>query len=336
MLENNEPIAEKQAMARFLPDFGDAEQPDAEQPDEYAVTQVVYRNRPAAGRFYGILLLLLSALCWSISLVTAFMVSREGITVNTSNTSRFLLATFVLLSYQLLRKRPLRLSRDGQRYALTLGICGFFISFGYLTATQYIPVSLAVLLFYTAPFFVALMVRFIEHRELSNRKIAALALAFTGLSLALNLSEDFHLSLIGISFALLAGVSLAILILLSARKGHLYDSVAVNIHVLGIASVLFILVLVLSGDLTVPQSSATWGKLGVVGVAVAVAQLSMFIGVRYTGALLGAMLMNFEPLFTVSLAILLIGEQLSALQMFGALLVISAVFMISWPSRSAT
>jgi len=299
-----------------------------------SVVQGTTRNTSGMDRFYGILLLLLSALCWSISLVTAFMVSREGVTVNTSNASRFLLATLVLLSYQLLRKRPLRLPLDGLGYALQLGICGFIISFAYLTATQYIPVSLAVLLFYTAPFFVALVVRFIEHRALSNRKVIALIMAFLGLALALNLSADFHMSLTGIGFALLAGAALATLILLSARKGHLYDSVAVNIHMLGIASVLFILTLVLVGDLTVPQSPATWGKLGVVGLAVAVAQLSMFVGVRYTGALLGAMLMNFEPLFTVSLAILLIGEQLGPMQILGALLVISAVFMISWPGRS--
>ncbi len=284
-------------------------------------------------RLFGISLLLLSALCWSTSLVTAFLISQEGISVNTSNAGRFLLATVVLLGYQIFHKRPIGLPADGLRYALQLGVCGFFISFGYLTATQYIPVSLAVLLFYTAPFFVALAVRFIEHRPLSGRKMIALMTAFAGLALALNLSADIHLSLAGIGFALLAGGSLATLILLSARKGHLYDSVAVNIHMLAIASFLFVIVVLLSGDLTMPQTPVVWGKLGIVGLTVAVAQLAMFIGVRYTGALLGAMLMNFEPLFTISLAIILIGEQLGQSQIIGAILVVSAVFLISWPGR---
>jgi len=306
---------------------------NVKQPDSLGVSIEKIQDTSGATRVFGISLLLLSALCWSTSLVTAFMVSRDGITVNTSNASRFLLATLVLLGYQLLRKKPLQLPRDGLYYAFQLGLCGFFISFGYLTATQYIPVSLAVLLFYTAPFFVALVVRFVEHRALANRKIIALIMAFIGLAMALNLSTDVHLSLAGIGFALLAGASLAILIVLSARKGHLYDSVAVNIHMLGIASVLFTLVLVISGDMTLPQTSVGWGKLGIIGFAVAVAQLSMFVGVHYTGALLGAMLMNFEPLFTISLAIFLIGEHLGPLQIIGAVLVISAVFLISWPGR---
>jgi len=295
---------------------------------------VVIRDRSGKTSLYGILWLLLSALFWSTSLVTAVLVSRDGITVNTSNASRFLLATLVLLCFQLLRKRRLRLSREGIWYALQLGLCGFFISFGYLTATQYIPVSLAVLLFYTAPFFVALRLRFVEQKSLSNRKVMALFMAFSGLAMALNLTADFHLSLVGIGLALMAGVSLATLILLSSKKGHLYDRVAVNMHMLGITSLLFLIVLAFSGDLTIPQTPATWGRLGFVGLAVAVAQMSMFIGVHYTGALLGAMLMNFEPLFTIGLAMLLLGEQLSLLQIAGALVVISAVFMISWSDRS--
>ncbi len=280
-------------------------------------------------RSLGIVLLLLSASAWSTSLITALMAYREGISVNTSNATRFTFAAVFVLGYLLIRRQPLRLPRNGIGLSILLGFLLFIISFGYLTSTRYIPVSLAVLLFYTAPFLVALLVRFIDCEPLSAKKILALIAAFVGLVLALKVNAGFTLNMAGLGFALLAACGLATMIMVSSRVPQRFDPVVLNFYGLTIGALLFITTLLIAGDLTIPHTYSAWLKLGIVGISVAVAQVSLFIGIRHIGSMHAAILMNMEPVFTIALAMLLLGEQFDRQQLAGAILVIAAVFVVT-------
>ncbi len=125
-------------------------------------------------------------------MITSIMAYREGISVNTSNATRFTFAAVVVLGYLLTHRQPLRLPRGGIGLGMLLGFLMFLISFGYLTSTKFIPVSLAVLLFYMAPFLVALIVRIVDGEPLSVLKIVSLVTAFVGLILALKVDEALY------------------------------------------------------------------------------------------------------------------------------------------------
>ncbi len=284
----------------------------------------------------GVALLLFSALAWSISLTISYLISQEGVSVNTANASRYGLATLLVLVYLLFARSDLRLPKGTGRISFLFGLCVFSIGFFYLRSTQHLPVSLAVLLFYTAPFLVALAIRWLDREPLSLPKLLALATAFLGLALILDISGRLQLSVLGIGFAMLAAASLATLIVLSSRMPRNVNPIALNLRALGTAAALFAAAVLFERDLTLPDAGSGWIKLAAMGITVALAQITLFIGIRHVGPTLAAMLMNMEPVFTVGLAVLVLGERLSALQTAGAVLVIVAIFGISRaaPSKS--
>jgi drug/metabolite transporter (DMT)-like permease len=58
-------------------------------------------------------------------------------------------------------------------------------------------------------------------------------------------------------------------------------------------------------------------------------------GMRRVGPTAAALLSTLEPVFTVALAALVLGEGLSALQLLGGGLVLGAVVLLSLPGRAA-
>ena len=277
----------------------------------------------------GVLLLILSTAAWSTSLIAAYLLSREGVSVNTANAARYFIAVLPVFAFLRYQRRSLRLSLHGIRLGVMLGACGYVISFGYLHSTQHIPVSFAVLLFYTAPFLVALVVRVVDRKTLSLLQLGAIVVAFIGLALTLEINTGRGLSLVGVVFALFAALGLTGQITIANHATQWFAAPVLTLYSLVTTTVLLLLTLFLAGDLTVPDAASAQIKLIVIGVSLATAQLAMFIGVQRIGSMPAAILMNMEPVFTVGLAILIIGEQLDALQILGATLVITAVFSIT-------
>ena len=58
-----------------------------------------------------------------------------------------------------------------------------------------------------------------------------------------------------------------------------------------------------------------------------------FGAIHNVGASRAAMYFNLEPVITLSIAVLLLGERLSPLQFLGGAMVIAALFLFSWQSR---
>ncbi|MBW2564870.1 MAG: DMT family transporter, partial [Deltaproteobacteria bacterium] len=110
--------------------------------------------------FRGIGILLLSGLGFTLSMLIASMAFKDGVDLSTSNTMRYGVATVFLIIYTKVGAKKTGLPPRERYISLALGIPVFMMGVGYLGATQYIPISLAVLIFYTCPFFVAVISKF--------------------------------------------------------------------------------------------------------------------------------------------------------------------------------
>ena len=110
----------------------------------------------------GIGLLLMAAIGFTTTILSSNMAYKDGIDVHSVNTVRYSVSVFLLFLFQKIRGKQLKLPLRERIISLGLGITVFMMGIGYLGATQYIPVSLAVLIFYTSPFLVAVISRFTE------------------------------------------------------------------------------------------------------------------------------------------------------------------------------
>jgi drug/metabolite transporter (DMT)-like permease len=78
------------------------------------------------------------------------------------------------------------------------------------------------------------------------------------------------------------------------------------------------------------------GLIGIGVLATAIAIQAFYAGVGRIGAAQAALVSTLEPVFTVSLAVLLLGERLDNLQMLGAALVVVGVVFAQTGRELAT
>jgi drug/metabolite transporter (DMT)-like permease len=277
----------------------------------------------------GVGLVLLSAMVFTIGILIANMAYRDGIDVRTINAVRHSVTILLLFLFLKIRGKQLKLPPRERYTGLALGVSVFMMGAGYLGATQYIPVSVAVLIFYTSPFLVAIIVRITENEPITPLRLIAITIAFIGLGLALKIHTVAGLNWRGIAFAFLGALGVASFVVISSLAIRTADPQAVNLHCLTAGTILFVAFLFITGGPTGQIAPSGWLKLSVSSLALTVGYVTLFIGLEVIGPVKTSMLLNAEPIFTIVLAAILLGERLSTTQFLGAGLVITGIFLIT-------
>lgn len=277
----------------------------------------------------GVGLIFISALGFTMNILVANMAYRDGIDVHTVNAARHIVAVCLLFFFLKIRGKPWKLPPRDRFAGFVLGIPVFMMGAGYLGATQYIPVSVTVLIFYTAPFLVAIIVRFTEKEPITPIRLIAISIAFIGLVFALGIKSVADLNWYGIAFGFLAALGLASFVTISSLTMRTADPKAVNLHCLFTGTVLFVILMLFSGGPAEHIVLAGWFKMGFSGLALSIAYATLFVGLEIIGPVKTAMLENAEPILTIILASILLGERLSFTQLIGAGFVVSGIILIT-------
>ena len=200
----------------------------------------------------------------------------------------------------------------------------------YFIALQHAQASLVALLLYLFPAFVTVLAAWWLHEKLTPVKCAALVLCLAGTALMVG---GGHGEPLGIALGLGAAVIYSIYIVVGARVTRGIDPNATTSIVCLAAAVVFgTLSLVRTVAGVPPHWPATAGGWAAV-VAIAListvsAMLAFFAGLARLGAARTSMLSTLEPVVTVTLASLLLGESLSVVQWVGGASVLGAVLWL--------
>jgi len=289
--------------------------------------------RSRSARTQGIAYAIGSAALFSCNTNLARLAFASGANATTLNAVRFVVGVLLLLSLAAFgpARTPLRL---GQRLAAGgLGVLFFLTSYGYMGAIQYIPVSIAALLLYSYPILVALIARVSEGEPLGLARIAALCLGFVGIALALGVAPDAWPDWRGVALSALASVSMSVLVIASSRLLRAADHAEVNRHLMAVAAALFLILFAASGPAHWPAAAGGWLAFAGATITFAIAQAALIVAIGRAGAVLSSMLMNLEPILTIAIAVLALGESLAGSQLVGAALVLAAIFLIGRGGR---
>jgi drug/metabolite transporter (DMT)-like permease len=198
------------------------------------------------------------------------------------------------------------------------------MTFGYLSAVAFIPVSLAALIFFTFPLMVAALSRRVEGRPLSAAEACLYPLAFLGLALAIGPSLG-TLDWRGIALALFGAAGSATIFLSSGPAVARLGLLPLAFHCSLFGGLMVTLAYLILGQALFPATPLGWTGLGgaTLFYLLAVAAQLMAIGLR--GAAGSAIVFNLEPLVSIGCAALLLGERLTLLELCGAGLVLPLV-----------
>jgi drug/metabolite transporter, DME family len=254
--------------------------------------------------------------------------------------SRATLSFAVLLPVMLARRGSSLLrvpGRDLLQFFL-LGILGVAVSnYFYYVAIKRTNVATAIILQYTAPVWVLLYTAIREAKRPSARRSGAVALAVAGCALAVGLvgSGGFRMDTLGVAAALLAAFSFAFYNVGGHKVLARYDRWIVLLWVLAATSIFWLIVNPPWKVIAAHYGWQQWGFMLVFSLLSVLGPFSCyFAGLQHLEPTRAIVASCLEPVFSILIAALVLGELLRPIQTLGILLVLIAIVMIQLPERA--
>ncbi|MFN4089399.1 MAG: DMT family transporter [Alphaproteobacteria bacterium] len=277
----------------------------------------------------GVAVALGCALSYGIAPSMARLAYDAGADIPTATTARFVAGVLAVGLLVWLTGTGRRLSARANWGGAGLGVLSTVTSLGYMGSIYFIPASLAVLIFFTFPLVVALGARWTEGEPIDLHKLAGLAVAFCGLTVALGVQLD-GLDPRGVALACAASVGAATHILAISRVAPWAAGaiLPLTLRSMAVALAFNLLLLGWHGGPTWPHQPSGWVGLAGTMVFFTLGVTLMYAAVARLGPVPAAMLMNLEPLIAITAAVLLLGEHFGAHQVAGAGMVLGAVVWV--------
>lgn len=282
----------------------------------------------------GYVMVILAALCWAtIGLFYTVAVKTFNLPALTVVMYRTLLAGLLLGGGLLLRREPFwRVRREHVPLFvgyISLGIGVFYAV--YIQAIIMVGVSVAAVLLYTAPAWVAVMARLFLHEPMTRRVGIALLLTWLGVSLVAQVYDvqGVRLNFWGLLAGLGAGLTYGLYSVFQKVAVRHYSPWTVQWHGLFWGSVLFALIQSPADVLAPLYLPEVWPwLLGLAVVPTLGGGLAYATGIQWVPVSVASIVATLEPVAATVLGYLFLGEQLSWPQWIGAACILLAVVLL--------
>jgi drug/metabolite transporter (DMT)-like permease len=251
-------------------------------------------------------------------------------------TWRFAIVSLLMAAYvALTAPAALRVRRaDLGRFA-ALALLGYgAASVCFFFALSYTSASVVEMLLYTYPAMVGVAGAVFFGERLDWRRIVAIALTFVGCTLVVGvLSGNTHVQWQGIVLGLGSAVGYTVFTMLSYRWITEKPRSVLMTYTFGIAALGIGGVTLATGQSLSPAGWGwqVWVLLGaIILVPTFLAVVLLFRGMSRLGTSRTAIISTTEPLFTIGLAAVILGDRLSVTQWLGAALVLAGVLLAEW------
>jgi drug/metabolite transporter, DME family len=308
----------------------------------------------AAHPLRGYLLIAAAAFLWGVSAVLgrAVFTGRLALPGASPHPVDPLILSQTRAGFSFLLLLPILLtSRGWQRIKLPavdliqcflLGTLGVAVSnYFYYLAIQRTNVATAIIVQYTAPVWVLLYVVARGQQKLSLQKVAAVALAVTGIVLVIGViggpaGTALRLDSYGFLAALLASFSFAFYNVGAHSVLARHDRWLVLLWTLISASICWLFLNPPWKIVAAHYAPAQWGFLLVFSLLSVLGPFSFYFhGLQYLEPTRAIVASCLEPVFSILLAAALLGESLRLMQSLGIVLVLAAIVMVQRPTATS-
>jgi drug/metabolite transporter (DMT)-like permease len=274
----------------------------------------------------AIVLILLSALGFGSIALLARIAYAAGVSPTMLLAWRFTLAVAFLAPIVWLRRLRLPRGRVLAGFAL-MGALYTAQSQCYFTALMHASSGLVGLLLYVYPVLVTLLAVALGWEKLDRRTFFLLTLAIGGM--AIMLGGNLQGQPLGIALGLLAAAIYAVYIVIGGRLTLGTDPLVGTLVIMAAAAIgngSF----ALAGGSGLPSGATAWLAIGAIALFSTVMAIAFFlIGIKYIGAAQASIMSTLEPVITLCLGVALLGESVSAGQLVGGTMVLTAVVLLA-------
>jgi drug/metabolite transporter (DMT)-like permease len=290
------------------------------------------RSRSILNRYIvGILLVILSGICYGFTPVLAVYAYQGGATVSEYVFLRYVVASAVYLLYITIYKRNIfsMLGTIPVVLLLAAGTSQAVAAYLYMSAVKSISAGLAAVLFYTYILWVAVWGFVFNKERLKLSGIAGVALALIGLVMVVGVSWG-KISTIGIFMGLAAALALSGFVMTSNGAMKKLEPIAASAFICILTAAPLFLLGSATGTLNYQMSTVAWLACVATGIFTSIALFAFMAGMKLVGSTTASVLCTAEPVTAVVFSALLLSQKMSALQLFGGLVIlIGAVLVVT-------
>jgi drug/metabolite transporter, DME family len=233
--------------------------------------------------------------------------------------------------------RRLRLPTADFGRMCVLGVLGVAASnYLYYLAIQRTNVATAIILQYTAPVWVLLYTVLRGLHKPTLQRIAAVGLAVTGIALVIGIvGGRFRLDPLGVAAAILAAFAFAFYNIGGHSILARYDRWTVLLYAIFSASFFWLIVNPPWKIMATHYSGSQWLFLFIFSLISVLAPFAFyFAGLQHLEPTRAIVVSCLEPVFSILIAAIALGELLRPLQIAGIVLVLIAIVVVQLPDRS--
>ena len=252
-------------------------------------------------------------------------------------------AALILLIIALIKgKKQLAVKRSEIKDLVLFGVIGIAVvnSFYYF-ALKYLYVSVALIIEFTAPIWIALYLRFVKKKNISRTAWVGIICAFSGLVLISEVWTGKSLNPLGVIVAILDALALAYYFLTADRLGQNRSSLSLTTWGMGIAAIFWAIALPwwnfpfefltqtfsLSGELS-RFSAPGWALiLWIVVTATVIPYLLTVAAIKELSASTSSVIAMLEPILAGVIAWILLNEAFTNIQLFGCAVVLFGIYL---------
>lgn len=285
----------------------------------------------------GLVLAAISALSFSTLGIFASKLYSEGLSIQQTLAWRFSIASMILWAMLIIRKGSSRQisPRPSFLKIMTIALVGFTPQAGlYFIAVRLLAPGMASMILYLYPGFVLVIAAIFLHRKPSRRQLLALAASLCGCAIIFYQPGKYPLA--GLMVAVAVAFTYAIYLIWCEKALAGMDSLYSTAFIMSTAAVVYwIWVIAYGGQVVVPATASAWVYIaGIAVFSTVIPIMSLFEAMKRIGASETSLISTIEPLATVTLSALFLGETLSPLHLAGGAFIIAGVIILRLPSLS--
>ena len=276
----------------------------------------------------GKLFLILSAFLYGVLPTLAAIAYRGGVNGITLTFLRSFISVPILYIIIKADKKSLHLTKKQLRSIINLSIFGGALPILLLYLSyNYISTGLATTLHFIYPLVIIFASAVIYREKISRVTLASALFVTIGIFMFSDISTSA--SKIGIVFALISGVLYSFYVIYIDRSGlDRMDFIVLTFYIMLFMSGVIFLFGIAVGGLNFDISPVSWVIANLISLVTTLGAMPLLqIGIRYEGASTAGILSTVEPITTIILGAIFLGEIINTSQILGGALIITGVLL---------
>ncbi|HGA0629876.1 TPA: DMT family transporter [Streptococcus agalactiae] len=285
----------------------------------------------------GTMMTLAAGLAWGISGISDQYLMSHGVHVNLLTSLRLLITGIFLLSLARSKQKEHLVAAWKQpkflKQVLLFSIFGLVLNqYAFLRAIHLTNAGTATVLQYMAPILILSIVCILNRQRPTSFEIIAIAMAILGTYMIATHGKLGSLAITpkGLMWGLGSAITYSIYILLPVKLIHEWGSTIVIGSGMFIGGILFSLVTKAWQYPLQINVMSILAYIGIIGIGTIFAYTFFLKGVSIVGAVKGSLLASVEPVSSVFLTVLVLGEIFYPIDLLGMLFIFLAVTLISY------